>query len=621
MSKPLSPLDARLLRWLLHYSLQRVTDIALGLGETEPTVHRHIQTLIKAGLVDAVVFSYHARQHWYYLTAEGLSLAQDAPDRPVADERHLHHLLTRLPVWMVIQDRVNAIVQEAPEWLSTDSEPTVIRWRWLREYQLERYQSKQHPVRPLIDAALLLHRSTERHHDEYFVFWIYADLGMAGGWSRAVIAARLRQLLRYRELRPLKRHLFPLLVIFTESELQTERWHEATTDAAYSLRLGTPLAGVILNITTSERSTTWGANWGSLSTRQPMDLRDLLVSIPLDALPPGLLARDPEPRKTQRSIVRNHLQSRLPPLSTRPTTEAKEREIIAHLGLAMSQRYHEIMLLLQAHPLTSARELASFLGLSEVSLARYLRSLSGWHLIEERMYGGQLRSHLTERGLRYLAAGQNVPLVSLTQTDSDGLLLQRGLSLLQRQLHHTVGVYRFLSAIHEAARTEGDHVLWFESHCNAERGYRFRGTWHNFRPDATLLYERREGQRWLLWLEWDRATMSREQLREKMLSYANFIRSREWRRLGYSPGTPVLLFVTPERGQADRLRELAEAILAETEMRVCVALQGLFEVQGFLAPIWFQAVPRAEPEQRSVLKPPFPGAKGPERLKSEIPDG
>src|SRR5947207_14077540 len=71
---PEEALDAQLLRWLLHYPLQRIQDMALGLRTTTKTVCRHLEVLVKAGLVEQVSFAYsaHARAGWFYLTTAGI---------------------------------------------------------------------------------------------------------------------------------------------------------------------------------------------------------------------------------------------------------------------------------------------------------------------------------------------------------------------------------------------------------------------------------------------------------------------------------------------------------------------------------------------------------------------
>ena len=53
----------------------------------------------------------------------------------------------------------------------------------------------------------------------------------------------------------------------------------------------------------------------------------------------------------------------------------------------------------------------------------------------------------------------------------------------------------------------------------------------------------------------------------------------------------MLAIIVPDRGQADRMLTLAQELLAGTDMQVSVTLRSLLAEQGFLAPIWFQAVP------------------------------
>jgi hypothetical protein len=70
-------------------------------------------------------------------------------------------------------------------------------------------------------------------------------------------------------------------------------------------------------------------------------------------------------------------------------------------------------------------------------------------------------------------------------------------------------------------------------------------------------------------------------------------------------GLPVLFFVTSSRGQAETLRDLAEEILAETQIQVYITLRSLLEEKGVLAPAWYQAVPVPRSDHRNVLKKPL----------------
>src|SRR5690348_7608582 len=65
-------LNSQILRWLLHYPLQRTEDVALGVQALEQTIRRHLLALSEAGLVEQVMFS---RFSWFYLTDQGIRSA------------------------------------------------------------------------------------------------------------------------------------------------------------------------------------------------------------------------------------------------------------------------------------------------------------------------------------------------------------------------------------------------------------------------------------------------------------------------------------------------------------------------------------------------------------------
>jgi hypothetical protein len=256
--------------------------------------------------------------------------------------------------------------------------------------------------------------------------------------------------------------------------------------------------------------------------------------------------------------------------------------------------------MLFAHPLTTTEELGWFLDLSAASVGRYLWTLQQWHCLEAVMYERkdktkEIRWKLSLRGLHYLAASEHLPQAQVFQITKDGGRLQRGVYLLQKYLGHTAGVYWLLTMIHQAVCTEPAHqILWFASHMQCAQRYSYRGAWYNFRPDAMVLYQwstHELRRRWQVWIEWDQGTMGIDQLRKKIASYAHYMRSRQWRRYGRASGESVLAIIVPDRGQADRMLALAQELLAGTDMQVSVTLRSLLVEQGFLAPIWFQAVP------------------------------
>ena len=637
-------LNNQIVRWLLHYPLQRTEDIALGVQALEQTIRRHLLALCEAGLVEQVMFS---RFSWFYLTDQGIRSAaaseglnpEEAARLWQAHERGLFQLFPRFPMLLCAQNWMNDLIEGAPTSLGFQGKKASIRWCWRREYLLSFQSTKRRLVRCTTDAAVVLRRSdpSGQFHpvDDYTVLLLYFDLGEACGRSRATITAQLRSLLQYRESqeRLVYRSMFPLVVVFVTSVRQAELWREAEQDAARSLHLGTPLAAVMVNIATEKKygldqsdqsmpRSCWYADWRDLRTNRSCRLQERLPWMTLSAIPAGLLPQDRGQNQNaqmmqktatrQTHLVRGKFQQRLTSLSLWPVSAAKEREMISLLGLVMSQHLRKVVQMIFAHPLTTAEELGWFLDLSAVSVERYLWTLQQWHCLEavtskRKDETKETRWKLSTRGLRYLASSERLPRAEVFQTTKDGRHLPRGVFLLQKYLGHTAGVYWLLTTIHQAVRTEPTHqIIWFASHMQCSQRYSYRGAWYNFRPDAMVLYQqctKEQRRRWLVWIEWDQGTMGIDQLRKKIASYAQYIRSRQWRRYGRASGEPVLAMVVPDRGQADRMLALAQEWLTGTDVQVSVTLRSLLTEQGFLAPIWFQAVP--VPAQKTQLHPLF----------------
>jgi hypothetical protein len=297
-------------RWLLHYPLQRTEDIALGVRAIERTIRRHLLALSDAGLVEQVLF---ARSGWFYLTDQGVRAAaadegldpEEAAHLWQAQEHRLLQLFPRLPILLAAQNWINDLIEGAPTSLAFQGRKAVIRWCWRREYTLTFRSTKRRFIRCTADAAVVLRRSAprERHQPhpvgDYTVLLLYFDLGEPSNWSRASITAQLRSLLLYRESQERQpyRSMFPFVVVFVTSARQAERWQEAEQEAARSLRLGTPLAAMIVNLTTKQRKASgpsisrscWHADWRDLRTNQPCRLQERLPWMILAAIPAGLL--------------------------------------------------------------------------------------------------------------------------------------------------------------------------------------------------------------------------------------------------------------------------------------------------------------------------------------------
>ena len=186
----------------------------------------------------------------------------------------------------------------------------------------------------------------------------------------------------------------------------------------------------------------------------------------------------------------------------------------------------------------------------------------------------------------------------LLEGEPTGELVQRSIRVLLRRLvdnpkalKHTAGIYGFFARLHQVGAPLGHQLLWWEMGSRCEHRYRDHNSWHNLRPDAELTYAVGE-RRIRAWLEWDEGTMSRQNLDPKMAAYKNFADSREWAVKGMRT-LPLLLIVTPYKGQEQRVIQAAQAQLAGSGLTVytTTASRVRCEDQGPLAPIWAQAVP------------------------------
>lgn len=188
-----------------------------------------------------------------------------------------------------------------------------------------------------------------------------------------------------------------------------------------------------------------------------------------------------------------------------------------------------------------------------------------------------------------------------------------------RHAAHDAGVFHFFALLARAAAHENrrhssedmrDHDLahrlsWWEVGPLAERRYRYRGSWHNLRPDGAGLYQAGR-TRFRFWLEWDRGSMNLANLTRKFATYATYLTSGEWRE---TPDrvVPHLVVVVQSLGQLQRMRRAAaDAVgaLAEypslaggpaTHARLCAAitLASRLEEAGPLASIWWPLLPDA----------------------------
>ncbi len=656
--------EQQILVWLLHHPLQRIPDVAVGLDLTISTTARSLQKLGTHHFVDKVSPSINNgnRHGWYYLTTSGLNLVAELEGNdPVvlarmwgADERHLLRLLPRFSQIATLQQGIGSLVVSSPAGLASPSGQPEIRWGWQRGYTAT-FQKRRQVMRCEADAAVVLRRNTPQ--DQFFALLIYLDLGKRYAFtSHSTMIRKLRHLLLYRESQERQpyRSMFPLVMILVESTHELDLWQQAAQEATRQLHLGKPLAAVIANLAIETKAdrvvsqkggsrSMWNYAWRHLMTNAPCRLQEMLVPMTAAALPPDIVTsrlskQEGSTQKPRLSsmLVRGDYHERLDDLLKRSMagsvlSSTQERELIALLGLHMSERYREILLLLYANPLLSTDEIAVLGGLHARTTERYLLTLEQWGCLlplsqrQPAKSKPEKRWVLSVRGLRYLAASMNAHRTTVLKSQSrvgrarptkpqadvpqsaDALakLRQPGVLQLYRDWSHTRGVYHCLVAFLREACAQPTHsITWFETHFRCARRYRASGVWHNFRPDAVVEYVVRQEsgrQRFHLWLEWDSGTMGNKALRAKIETYRLYSRSLEWRRQMNTGAVALLLIIVPNRSQQNRMIRLVQEVISRATLHVRITSREFLQEQGPLAKIWTAVLPSEHPSRLREL--------------------
>ena len=95
------------------------------------------------------------------------------------------------------------------------------------------------------------------------------------------------------------------------------------------------------------------------------------------------------------------------------------------------------------------------------------------------------------------------------------------------------------------------------------------------------------------WLEWDRGTMVLRDLASKFATYARYVVYRVL--VKEHTVLPLLLTVTTDVGQEQRIKRVAQQQLAHTPgLLMWATTASLLATQGPLASIWCQVVPQHE---------------------------
>lgn len=626
----LTPLDQRMLEWLLHYPFQRAEDLVIGVAMTKrasrPTIYRRIAALSGQGLLESILPALAGDgKRYYYLSNSGLHILATILQTPAAalahrfgaDEVGLLRLLPRLVPLLPLQNVVNGLVTSASDALtSAGHRPMLVRWNWLRDYASS-FQYGDQTLRYTADGALALCIRTCERDGSACDHWLNLLLLSTGLLDERLMAFRLSRILLWRECparKPLSQFM-PPVVILALSERQRDHWLRAAENVSHRYALA-PLTGALTCLPDDRGVVSpgnpWMFAWQTLATQSSCHLQDLLAPLPSETLPDGLLlesTREPhgstplrqeesKPRLAPRrlkTVVARGLFSR----GQEAFNEGSKPVQLALLVLSLSPGLWDILSLLFEHPFLAEAELSALLHLDVDSIRRMVFDLHWLGCLERVQTRAGKRWHLLPHGVRFLAAAHRVnlrniaslPLSHSEENESDRPSVRGELALL-RSIEHTASISRFFASLAQATdKAVGTHprpfgqqgLLWWESSATCRRTFTYQGQEYHLKPDALAAY--RAGERVSqFWLDWASAAASEAELSSKYATYALFVRSREWAREG--PILPRLLSVIPGKREP-LLRRIIQRELAQTPGLAIYTTTAEFLAQhGPLSAIW-----------------------------------
>ena len=318
----------------------------------------------------------------------------------------------------------------------------------------------------------------------------------------------------------------------------------------------------------------------------------------------------------------------------------------AALALTLARREETLLDLLARHPLVCQDDLAEWLVLAPTWMDRLRRQLRRAGLVQafriprsiflplrpasgattdvppgagERMMPAPAHTtdllRLTPLAWNYLAAVYQVPARQLAggAPSARASLIAPSIAAvtttrvaysphLPGKAVHQASVYRFftllLQDLDTRAHVDGElreRLLWWETGIACVRRYRCMGRWGTLRPDAAGEYQA-GGRRVRFWLEWDTGSMGLERLREKLERYATYAQTTTW-RLEDAHSLPVLLIVTPDMAQEERVARLVDELRERARLRwpgpllIRTTTATRVACDGPLAPIWLPLLP------------------------------
>lgn len=598
------PLADRLLFWLLKHPYQRVSEMAFVFHADPSTIARQLHQLTKEALVESLTSAIATStrpEALYYLTSAGIERVADLvggmdPTTLArmwqANEAALLHRIPRLASELALQDAVFRLIADAPRQLAyPGGYPAAIRWHWQHEY-VHAFERKQRRMTFRADGVVVFRRRPLRQnmqHDSvesWSCFFWFIDPGLRGSEDLRLMRTRIEQLLFWRESseRWSFYQAFPPLLILASTAHQRDLWISAAQEAAAHLRVA-PLKGAGA---VPRDDSPWKWRWHHLDGSGGATLHTLVDPIVPQAIPPGLLApRHLEPGtgrkgKGNQNVVIGHFETRAQLLETKEDNR-NSMTAISLLSLRLSRRHTDLLQQIYAAPLIAPRELAALLQMEAATVQRYLHDLQWLQCLEMIATSCEKRIVLTETGLRLMAALLGVHLIHLAKRNgSTQRWQQRGSGYALHTIEHTAGIYRFLAKLQTQAKKLGQEVLWWET-TRSFRRYHVQGAWQNLMPDALFAYQAKDAHV-EAWLEWDTGSMHLKPMAVKFTSYAQYVRSQQYRQEHRTP--PKLLLVAPQNGREQSLRTVAASVLGSLPLTIWTTTEPLLNVQGPLGAIW-----------------------------------
>lgn len=581
MATEFDPRQSETLAWVLRLPFVSAAQLALLLGDPEPTVSTALRVLARAGWLDWVDSPAPDTQagRLYLLTdqarkwvSQGLASYPDtvAGPPPLADTEILHRLasiqstirfngfttslaaatrcepgvelldggtlpLRRRGAWWPPGVHGLVVLQHgehiAPLFVATDhlAAPAVHRAATVAAWYSHRDANQQ----SALAAPIVILAAEERRSEE---------------WSQAIVHAADR------------RGVLPLDILVAPSDLalpaalRARVWHTATSEAAVSLLTG-------------------------LTRRRPQSITCARVASTFNGAPETL------PRS-----VRLYEWGRQNLGQTPTKARRAQRERIAALSLAASSEQVRLLETVGRLPLLTESELALVL-ISPPSLLRRQLERAAQHGLIETVTGPTESRHfvLAEFGLRLLAARAGVPFRRFANHTPflSALLGAAGgrLQTLVRQFEHTVGANSFmLACLRGSSGTATPRLVSWRNPLESVVRFESGGVRRTLRPDGAGEVLHKGRRRWFF-LEWDRGTERIAILMEKLDRYVRFYGAARTR----SVDRPFLLIVTTSTAREDLIWRAIAALRrssTHTAPPVATTTDSLLERYGPWNRVW-----------------------------------